>query len=355
MGAAQRHPARLCAGLLAKPAPTVTAAISCDQVIEQFLARDSLHALPVLDSEQRVVGLLRAHDVLKRAGARFFHELFGRRSCADLMDADFLCFDASANLIQLSQAVGSLDERHLADGFVVTINDRYAGSGRTTDLIRAVADSQLMSARFANPLTLLPGNVPIDEDINARLDAGETFAAAYFDLNQFKPYNDVYGYRAGDELIRYCARLLTEEIDATCDFLGHVGGDDFMVCFASPDWERRIARILERFDQGIGAFYSANDLAAGGISSLNRQGDPMFHPLVSLCAGVVFVDPVLYESAAALSPVLAEAKKLAKRLAGSGYFIDRRRSTGAQESGPRSAVSPAPTCGLVWSQALSAA
>ncbi|MBK6636958.1 MAG: diguanylate cyclase [Rhodocyclaceae bacterium] len=359
MGASQGHRARLSAGLLAKPAPTVTAAVSCDEVSAQFLASDTLHALPVLDDEQRVIGLLRSHEVLKCVGARFFHEVRGRRSCEVLMDRQFLCFDVGADLLALSQAVSLLDERHLADGFVVTSNGRYFGSGRTTDLIRAVADSQLMSARFANPLTLLPGNVPIDDDINARIAAGETFAAIYFDLNQFKPYNDVYGYQAGDELIRYCARILAQEINPDCDFLGHVGGDDFVVSFVSPDWETRLKAVLARFDEGISKFYSASDLAAGGISSLNRQGELVFHPLVSLSAGVVCVEPGLYESAAALSPVLAEAKKLAKRALGSGYFIDRRRHGKPMEGAVPMALAsaghlrpdgiallPAPTCGF---------
>ncbi len=312
------------AGQLARRAATVTPATTCGEAIEMFAADDHLLSLPVVDDDARVLGTLRSMDVLKRGSERYFPELFGRKSCAHMMDAAPLMFDVDASLRTLSEVVANLNERHLVDGFIVTQQGRYFGSGHMTDLIKAVSDMQVFAARYANPLTMLPGNVPIDETINRQLAGGAGFVVAYFDLDHFKAFNDVYGYTAGDEVIRFTARMLAGAIEPDTDFLGHVGGDDFLVVFGSGDWERRVEQLLVEFDAGVGAFYRPEHRAAGGYITENRQGLVSFHPLISLSAGAVPVDGARFASAAEVSPVLAEAKKVAKGRVGSYCFVDRR-------------------------------
>lgn len=111
----------------------------------------------------------------------------------------------------------------------------------------------------------MPGNVPIDETILNRLDEKIPFVLGYFDLDNFKAFNDVYGYRVGDVVIRLASEILSRAIVPTVDFVGHVGGDDFVVVFVSQDWELRVQTILSRFDEAIQSHLSAEHLAVGGF------------------------------------------------------------------------------------------
>ena len=314
------------AGDLVRHQRFVTAATTCSQVIKLFHDDQDLNSLPVLEHRHGVVGVLRVLDILRHGTENFFDEIFGHRSCTTIMDRTPLLFDHASSLAVMSKAVAALNDRQLVDGFFVTAEGRYIGAGHMTDLIRAVSEQQIALARYANPLTLLPGNVPIDETILSRLRAKVPFIVGYFDLDNFKAFNDGYGYRAGDSVIQLAARILVEGVDPTHDFVGHVGGDDYVVVFQSSDWERRVQKILEQFDASITGHFSEEHLAAGGIVANNRQGQEVFHPLVSLSAGLLQVKSAEYGSHSEISQRLVEAKKMAKRTVGSSYFIDRRQS-----------------------------
>jgi len=131
---------------------------------------------------------------------------------------------------------------------VIADSGRYVGLATGESLVRAVAEIRVEAARYANPLTFLPGNIPISEHIARLLAAGVEFTACYSDLNQFKPFNDQYGYWRGDEMIKLAAATLSAACDPLRDFLGHVCGDDFVVLFQSGDWRERCERIVEEFN-----------------------------------------------------------------------------------------------------------
>ncbi|CAM3820251.1 bifunctional diguanylate cyclase/phosphodiesterase [Roseateles saccharophilus] len=320
------HGAITTAAQLARRGLTLTAKTSCRSVVDLFHGDDQLLAIPVLDEQRRPIGVLRSLHVLKRSTERYFMDIFDKRSCVELMDAQPLVFDVATPLRAMSDALANLDERLLIDGFIVTLDGAYFGSGRSSDLLKAVSDLQVHAARYANPLTLLPGNVPIDNHLDRLIEAGETFAAVVWDIDHFKPFNDVYGYRIGDDIIRLAARVLTQAVDPQLDFVGHIGGDDFVMVLCSTDWEARLTRVCEAFDAGVRSFFSAEHLAAGGYVTLNRQNQPSFHPLPTISAGAVLHLPGSFESARALSAALAEPKRVAKgRAGGSRFFVDRRQ------------------------------
>lgn len=316
------------AAQLARRGMTVTPAANCRMVVDLFHRDDQLLAIPVLDEHQRPIGVLRSLHVLKRSTERYFMDIFDKRSCVELMDPNPLVFEMATPLRAMSDALANLDERLLIDGFIVTRDGAYFGSGRSSDLLKAVSDLQVHAARYANPLTLLPGNVPIDNHLDRLIEAGETFAAVVWDIDHFKPFNDVYGYRIGDDIIRLAARVLTQAVDPQLDFVGHIGGDDFVMVLTSADWEARLTRVCEAFDAGVRSFFSAEHLAAGGYVTLNRQNQPSFHPLPTISAGAVLHLPGNFDSARALSSALAEPKRVAKgRAGGSRFFVDRRQPT----------------------------
>jgi diguanylate cyclase (GGDEF)-like protein len=201
-----------------------------------------------------------------------------------------------------------------------------------------ITEMQIQAARYANPLTQLPGNVPINEHIDRLLLRGSAFTAGYYDIDHFKPFNDTYGYRKGDDVIQRLGQILGETSDARADFVGHIGGDDFIILFQSKDWEERCARALRLFDDYIGGIVSADDLHRGGYTAENRRGEQVFHPLPSLSIGALPTHSGNFESHREISAAAAEAKRHAKKIPGSSLFIDRRRRGIAARGGPSLAI-----------------
>jgi GGDEF domain-containing protein len=191
--------------------------------------------------------------------------------------------------------------------------------------MREITQMQIHAARYANPLTQLPGNVPINEHIDRLLESGTRFWVCYCDLDHFKPFNDVYGYRRGDDVIQMTARILSGHCDPDRDFIGHIGGDDFMLLFQSEDWETRCRSILADFESSVLDFYSLEDRDRGGYISEDRQGKKVFYSLMSLSLGTIRVEPHQYYSHHQIATQASDAKKQAKKIHGNSLFVDRRQ------------------------------
>ncbi|KAF0811809.1 putative signaling protein [Andreprevotia sp. IGB-42] len=315
------------AGSLLVDVQTVAPGERSEAVCQLFTGSPELYALPVVEG-QRPVGLLKRHEVLEFFARPFTHELYGNRPCRALMDPAPLIVEASMSLQELSLLVTAAERRYLADGFIVTEHGYYQGMGTGHDLMRAITELQVRAARYANPLTLLPGNVPIQEEIDGLLAEGKAFTMAYFDLDHFKPYNDVYGYASGDALIQLTGTMLLEAADPQHDFVGHIGGDDFVVLFRSAGWDARCAALLRDFDARRLEHFDATHCATGGYWSPDRRGELQWHALVTLSVGAVEVDPALFASHHEVAAAAAAAKRCAKREPGSSLFVERRSVDG---------------------------
>ncbi len=185
---------------------------------------------------------------------------------------------------------------------------------------------QLEAARYANPLTLLPGNVPINEHIGRLLQADTPFVACYCDLDHFKPFNDTYSYRKGDEMIQLTGRVLSWACDPKLDFIGHIGGDDFILLMQSRDWQARCEQALRSFEQAASLMFREEHLAAGGYTSEGRDGTVKFHPLSSLSIGAIKIEPGQFPSHHEVSAAMTDAKKMAKKIQGNSIFVEQRTS-----------------------------
>jgi diguanylate cyclase (GGDEF)-like protein len=225
---------------------------------------------------------------------------------------------------ELSHFLSEAETRHFSDGFIITENGRYIGVASGQDLLRELTQMQLEAARYANPLTLLPGNVPINQHIERLLQANTPFVACYCDLDNFKPYNDTYSYRKGDEMIQLTGRILSWACDPKLDFIGHIGGDDFILLMQSRDWRSRCEHALRSFEQAAALMFEQSHVAAGGYSSEGRDGIVKLHPLTTLSIGATQVSPRLFHSHHEVSSAMTEAKKMAKRLSGNTLFVEQR-------------------------------
>ncbi|MYM86072.1 EAL domain-containing protein [Rugamonas sp. FT82W] len=304
----------------------VPSSLSNNEVYEIFARQPKLLIIPVVD-DGLPLGLISRFDMIDHFARPYQRELYGKKSCKQFMDSQALVADKDTSLQDLSFRMAQADAHQLFNGFIITDQGRYLGMGTGHDLMREITQMQITAARYANPLTQLPGNVPINEHIDRLLESGARFWVCYFDLDHFKPFNDVYGYRRGDDVIQLTGKLLAERTDADRDFVGHIGGDDFMVLFQSEDWEARCNVILQEFGRHVQDFYSIEDRERGGYLSEDRQGKKVFYSLMSLSIGAIRVDPHKYHTHHQIATAAAESKKQAKKIHGNSLFLDRRQQT----------------------------
>jgi diguanylate cyclase (GGDEF)-like protein len=179
----------------------------------------------------------------------------------------------------------------------------------------------------ANPLTRLPGNVSIINELQKRLDSKQLFTVGYLDLDKFKSYNDKYGFEHGDEIIQETARILIRSIKQVGnldDFIGHIGGDDF-VFISTPNCIDAICKnIIKEFEAVAPTFYNEEDRKNGFIIGVDRKGNVAKFPLVSVSIGVVSNEVRNFSHVAQINEVGAELKEHAKRLERSNYIKDKR-------------------------------
>jgi diguanylate cyclase (GGDEF)-like protein len=181
----------------------------------------------------------------------------------------------------------------------------------------------------ANPLSGLPGNIPIMREAERRIAAGQPFAMGYLDIDNFKPFNDKYGFSRGDEVLRMTTRLLVNAIrmiDSNETYVGHIGGDDFVFMTPPALVTKTCKQIVADFDAIVPSFYDEEDRRSGFIQSVDRKGAVQTFPLMTVSIGVVDTSSVRVTHVADLSARAAEVKHFTKQLSGSNFIIDRRKT-----------------------------
>ena len=180
----------------------------------------------------------------------------------------------------------------------------------------------------ANPLTHLPGNASIMEELQARIDADKPFAVGYADLDKFKVYNDKYGFEHGDEVIRALARILIEATQAISpeeSFVGHIGGDDFVFICNDDKADTISQKVIDSFDALSPTLYNDEDRRTGFIMGKDRQGNDMKAGLVSISIGIVSNINQRITHVAQVGEIGADLKKFAKNVGKSNFVRDQRK------------------------------
>ncbi len=221
----------------------------------------------------------------------------------------------------------------VVSGFETGADDYITKPFNMAELLARISGHLRRAAQrpVLSPLTGMPGNILLTEEINHRLRAEGLFALLYVDIDNFKAFNDTYGPARGDRAIKQVAEIITEvtrEHGSGNDFVGHIGGDDFSV-LTTPDFIDPIAReIITRFDVRVRTLYDASDLARGFIEGIDRQGVPRRFPITSISIGAVTNQHRSFASYEDISRVAAEMKRFAKQQPGSTYAIDARAEDG---------------------------
>lgn len=317
--------------------PPITPSTRMNEVGEVFRQHPEVRSLAVVDPEtEKPVGIIRRNQFLEIMGTQYGRDLYGKKKVSHFLDPHPNVFELSATLEEVGQVLTASQD--LEVDFIMTEQGRYAGIGRAHSLLEKIINLRVNKARYMNPLSGLPGNVPVQETLRQLLAAKRPIAVCYIDLDNFKAFNDVYGYSSGDQAILLLARVLRASADPTLDFIGHIGGDDFIAFYQSKDWQRRIRVVMDQFVAEARNLYSEEDRQRGYIEATDRQGNPACFPLLSLSVAVVLPDPAVNWTVDDIARLAAEAKHDAKAIPGASLVIHPSRKPYPERRQERSSL-----------------
>lgn len=238
--------------------------------------------------------------------------------------------DESNNLMPIIMLTAQDNEDDKLTGLEIGADDYIIKPFNERELLSRVRNTlkRIDRNRRANPLTGLQGNIEIQAEINQRIAKRMLFAVIYGDLDNFKAYNDVYGFASGDRAIKLTADIIIDNVHNygnQGDFIGHIGGDDFVIV-TTPDKAEAICKgVINDFDEKIKSLYCDEDVQRGYIVTSNRQGQIMKFPIISISLAVVTNEFRELISHIQIAEIAAEIKKKAKSLSGSVFVKDRRK------------------------------
>lgn len=321
----------LLVGDIAERVPPLTMKASVTDAFFMFMKDEKLNLIPVIDERQMVVGQLsRTKFLEKTVLGRFGYgiHLNARKCVCEVMERFSLLVDYNLTIEEASMLIQSRPLENLYDDIIVTKNDRYFGTLPVSILLNAITQKTIILAKEANPLTGLPGNWAIQREIERRISNGRSFDTIYIDINNFKPYNDHYGFSSGDKVIITLGKIISETLINYRDtFAGHIGGDDFIVLCLPEDSIPIAESIVENFECCLPELHG-DDFVRGYYTSKNRKGEEEVFSLLSLSCAIVSTETRHIASYAQLASVAAEIKAETKRRAkinkGSVIFKERR-------------------------------
>jgi diguanylate cyclase (GGDEF)-like protein len=316
-------------GDIAKRVEAIQPSESVTEAFMKFSNLPELRGLPVVENE-RVIGMLHRqrfleNQILGRYGYGF--ALNTNKKVEQLMERQFFMVEAAATIQDVAHMIQIRKNDFLYDDICVTKNGKYVGTASIMSLLDAITEKSIVLARGANPLSGLPGNEFIQREIEKRLSQKMHFDVCYLDLDNFKPFNDHYGFERGDVVIKTIAEIIREEIEAeknSFNFVGHIGGDDFIMILRPQISVPLCEKIIKKFTVQLPALHGILDHQNGFYVSKNRQGNEEKYQLLSISIGIVSTDIKNAKSYGQIASIASEVKKAAKMKPGSAIVKDRR-------------------------------
>lgn len=289
---------------------TVQEDMLVEQAVELFGEDSALNGVTVLNGE-KIVGIMTRDKMSHALSGRYGFSLHQKKPISCIMEKKFLAVDEKSAIRQVSVAAMERSAGCLYDFLVVTSGGKYSGIVTVKELLQKTLEIAVATAKVQSPLTELPGNLIIDEEIERTLNHDEKYTIAYFDLDNFKAFNDIYGFEKGDLAIKELARVLKLNTSQG-DFIGHIGGDDFVTIFRRHNCDEVCTRIIHDYTEGIRRYYSPQDRERGYIEAVGRNGVKERFPLLSVTAALADNRERNYKSVEEITEILALRKKNAK-------------------------------------------
>ena len=302
---------------LVKPAFPVQTTTNVYTVGDIFTGTPDLESVVIVQDDE-VLGMVLRNEFMNMYASMYGKDLYGKQPIVRFVNRNILQVEKNFSLEDVSYRLTTALDTY-TDEFIILDEGKLLGKGKLIDLLHEITSLRIKQARHANPLTLLPGNVPIQEHLFKLSGEFNPYVVCYFDLDNFKPFNDYFGFARGDTVIRFVAELLLANSNEKQDFVGHVGGDDFVIIFCSSDWRSRVDRILVQFDESIAGYYEGH--YGETIVACDRKGDLRQYPVMTLSVGAVIVPRHARHYSLDLPGEASVAKHEAKKLKGSVVYI----------------------------------
>lgn len=322
---------KLFIGDISRPQEPLAPDAPMPQVRAAFIERGEAMSLPVVEGS-RVLGMLHRRKFFEdqiQGRYGFGQSLSAYKKAGELAKGvSFLVVEATDTLESVARKIGMRGFESSYDDICVTSNGKYLGTTAISDLLQAITDKSLSLARGSNPLTGLPGNEIIGREIEKCIAQNMHFDVVYIDIDFFKPFNDYYGFAKGDTIIQALGQVIREVMAESSangfGFVGHIGGDDFLLITRPQSSMWAAERIIKRFEARRSEFHGAEDEARGFYVASNRQGQPEEFGPLCLSIGIVGTEVHKFGSLAELASRATEVKHAAKARNGSAVVRDRR-------------------------------
>ena len=302
-------------GAICQRIGTTTCDTKAIAVFEFMKRQPEITEICVVDNNQKVCGLLTKQFLDKHLGGRYGYSLYSKDMVGNLLSHNYLEVDYRMPIEMVSRLALIRPKQVLYDAIVVSDNGTYVGIVTVKDLLEASISIQVERAMDTNPLTHLPGNIQIQDKISSLLFSGEKYSIMYLDLDNFKSYNDVYGFENGDTMLRAVAKCM-QDACRNREFIGHIGGDDFVIISHDYNLEEVFRQIIEKFHICLADLYTEEDYAQGCIHSQNRRGEPEIFPLASISGALYTNEKLQAQSMNDFSYQIALTKKACKKHVG---------------------------------------
>ena len=319
-------------GMVVKPLTFRLEEITCEDLDLIFRKDSGLDHVVVLDGKKPYCLISRQH-FYSVMGGRYGYSLFQRKFAETLGKTEMLCLNEHVDLRTTGRLAMDRRQVDLYDPVVISGNEgEFVGTITMKQVIHKAFDMEIRIATCSNPLTQLPGNLIIGVWLEEVVRSPD-FCVIYCDLDNFKAYNDAYGFSRGDEALRLTARVLNEFVQRFFPMarLGHIGGDDFIIVSEHSVTEDLLDELCSSFDQTRTELFSDQDLEQGWYSTTNRKGRKVCVPLVSLSLAVVTgsnfsgdIHPGQLGQTAAMIKNKVKSRNI--ETGRSGYLVDRRSS-----------------------------
>lgn len=264
---------------------TVSSNEMVPKVYEIFKRNPNCFGLCVIENDM-AVGIVTQEKLAFQLSGYYGFALNQNKPISKLMDKSYLSVDYKTPVSLVSTMAMSRSNDKLYDFIVITEDGKYIGAVTIKDLLQKTTEIEVSAAKHQNPLTGLPGNLIIEQKLNQCLTSNNQYSVAYLDIDNFKAYNDVYGFENGDLVIKLLADIL-RYYASEGQFVGHIGGDDFVIILNNHVAEYYFKDIIKQFELEVLAFYNQADIQNGYITTANRRGEMEQFPLLTLTAVMV--------------------------------------------------------------------
>lgn len=305
-------------GNLCSPSKTISPDMLICQIHEIIKKDQTLPGFCITENNS-VVGVITRNGLFKTVSGQYGYNLYSNKPISAVMSREFLGVDFRESVESVSKKAMQRDAEKIYDFITVTKDGEYYGIVTVKDLLEKSIQIEVNNAKHINPLSELPGNLMIERHLEMCVTSKHDYTILYIDLDNFKAYNDVYGFENGDRFIKCVTRILKRNVPEG-DFIGHIGGDDFVVALKEDIAAAVCKKIISDIDKAVLSYYNQDDIDKGYIKTKNRYGIEENFPLLSV--SIVGTSSLEYSSVDALSEHMAEMKNICKQNPGSNYLLE---------------------------------